>query len=294
MLIDGQPHLLGFGETKTVYIDGDPHVLKFGAPSRELYMGDFPFKGAFGGPPIYATINGVRHEIRLGGPAPEVWMSDPFDASLVQVKIEPDPSYDLSRFMPSLRQGIKPPEEKKGFEKEEFLQKLYSLVDMAGVQGLLARLKQHGVLQNQKPAPTTNHSNNTRRGGPFGRGPRRVDMSPPIPSDDRGEVTDRRPYAPDALKDFKLRSLKMYESTRGALNIDPSRYDNVVDSLFRQRSVCSQCGMHFEELRGEKYNRHLDWHVRQNLKKMHNTAQCQPWYPSIKVCDACSQIGIVF
>lgn len=27
-------------------------------------MGTYPFKGAFGGPPIFATINGVRHEIR--------------------------------------------------------------------------------------------------------------------------------------------------------------------------------------------------------------------------------------
>lgn len=39
-------------------------AFRFGAPSRELYMGNYPFKGAFGGPPIFATINGVRHEIR--------------------------------------------------------------------------------------------------------------------------------------------------------------------------------------------------------------------------------------
>lgn len=44
VLIDGVPHLMSFGETKTVLIDGEPHVLRFGAPSRELYMGDFPFK----------------------------------------------------------------------------------------------------------------------------------------------------------------------------------------------------------------------------------------------------------
>lgn len=42
------------------------------------------------GAPIIATINGRRHEIRLSGPAPEV-------------KIEPEPSYELSRFLAQAR-----------------------------------------------------------------------------------------------------------------------------------------------------------------------------------------------
>lgn len=49
ILIDGERVMMKFGETKTVFIDGQPHQLRFGAPSRELYMGDFPFKGQFGG-----------------------------------------------------------------------------------------------------------------------------------------------------------------------------------------------------------------------------------------------------
>ncbi|CAJ0582439.1 unnamed protein product, partial [Mesorhabditis spiculigera] len=77
---------LAFGESKKVLIDGDEHTIRFGGPSKELFMGDYAFKGTFGGPPIFATINGVRHEIRLGGPAPEV-------------KVEPTPAYELARHL---------------------------------------------------------------------------------------------------------------------------------------------------------------------------------------------------
>jgi hypothetical protein len=91
VIIDGVAHRLAFGEQKQVLIDGGVHFLRFGAPSRELYMGDFPFKGAFGGPPIIATIDGRRHEIRLCGPPPEV-------------RIDPEPSYELMRYMPAIRQ----------------------------------------------------------------------------------------------------------------------------------------------------------------------------------------------
>lgn len=96
---------MGFNESKTVIIDGESHVLRFGAPSRELYMGNFPFKGVFGGAPIIATINGRRHEIRLTGTPPEA-------------KIEQDPSYELARYMESIPQTgsglMKPKPPKKG------------------------------------------------------------------------------------------------------------------------------------------------------------------------------------
>lgn len=91
IIIDGVAHTLAFGESKGILIDGETHILRFGAPSRELYMGNYPFKGSFGGPPIIATINGRRHEIRLCGPAPEV-------------KIEQDPCYELMRYMQTARQ----------------------------------------------------------------------------------------------------------------------------------------------------------------------------------------------
>ncbi|CAD5208813.1 unnamed protein product [Bursaphelenchus xylophilus] len=111
VIIDGVAHRMAFGETKEVNIDGHIHRLRFGAPSRELYMGDFPFKGAFGGPPIMATINGKRHEIRLMGPPPEV-------------KIDQDPCYELMRHMQNARQNDGKKEEKKDMSITELLSKL--------------------------------------------------------------------------------------------------------------------------------------------------------------------------
>jgi hypothetical protein len=104
VIIDGVAYRMSFGETKAVVIDGQTHYLRFGAPSRELYMGDFAFKGVFGGPVIAATINGRRHEIRLSGPPPEV-------------KIEQDPCYELMRNMQNLRQNI--PSETSQSNKED-------------------------------------------------------------------------------------------------------------------------------------------------------------------------------
>jgi len=45
-------------------------------------MGGHPFRGLFGGPPIHATINGVRHKIVLSGPTPDI-------------KLDTVPAYDL-------------------------------------------------------------------------------------------------------------------------------------------------------------------------------------------------------
>ena len=75
-------------------LPSDPGLFTL-SPDKTSYC-----QGAFGGPPIYATINGVRHEIRLGGPAPEV-------------KIEPQPSHDLYRFMSQARTQkpvVRPPQ----------------------------------------------------------------------------------------------------------------------------------------------------------------------------------------
>ncbi|KAI6182073.1 hypothetical protein M3Y97_00341000 [Aphelenchoides bicaudatus] len=125
VIIDGVPHRMAFGETKAVMIDNQTHYLRFGAPSRELYMGDFPFKGVFGGPPIAATINGKRHEIRLCGPPPEV-------------KIEQDPCYELARHMQNIRQNNAP--EMPAAKKEDS--------GAINVAELLNKLKNTGVFEN--------------------------------------------------------------------------------------------------------------------------------------------------
>ncbi|KAI6195943.1 hypothetical protein M3Y94_01049200 [Aphelenchoides besseyi] len=126
VIIDGIAHQLAFNETKPIEIDGQMHYIRFGAPSRELYMGDFPFRGAFGsGPPIVATINGKRHEIRLGGPPPEV-------------KIEQDPCYELARHLQAARMNVNPSIEAPRRVEEE--------KDKLG--DLLAKLQRTGVLDN--------------------------------------------------------------------------------------------------------------------------------------------------
>ncbi|MFH4978327.1 hypothetical protein AB6A40_005036 [Gnathostoma spinigerum] len=220
---------------------------RFGAPSRELYMGNYPFKGAFGGPPIFATINGVRHEIRLSGPPPEV-------------KIEPDPCYELLRHMPR----VGPSASGMGVSSQR------SCADQGAdqntvtmdVKGLLAKLQKSGFL--------TVNVNNKKNEGPSVRGgsdsPNRS-PTPPIPSEHRGEVTERLPKPPTDLMKFSMRALKI-------------RYDSVVESLHQIRHVCPNCGLRFAELRGEKYQRHLDWHFRENLKSKERP-RYRSWYLSL-------------
>lgn len=100
VIIDDVPYSLKFDETKDILIDGQVHKIRFGGPSRELYMGNYPFRGSFGGPEILATINGMKHRILLSGPPPEV-------------KIDPEPSMDLVRFplQPQQQQQILHPPE---------------------------------------------------------------------------------------------------------------------------------------------------------------------------------------
>lgn len=96
VVIDNIVYHLKFEETKEILIDGQVHKIRFGGPSRELYMGNYPFRGSFGGPPIFATVNGVKHKIQLSGPPPEV-------------KIDPEPSHDLLLYVnppvPASNQG---------------------------------------------------------------------------------------------------------------------------------------------------------------------------------------------
>uniref|UniRef100_A0A915PXY4 CID domain-containing protein n=1 Tax=Setaria digitata TaxID=48799 RepID=A0A915PXY4_9BILA len=233
VIIDGVAYQLAFGEEKRVIIDGEEHVLRFGAPSRELYMGTYPFKGAFGGPPIFATINGVRHEIRLGGPPPEV-------------KIEPDPCYELLRYMP--RTGVDGSNRTTAPSGNE----AQATVD---VKGLLAKLQRTGILSALNA--------NNRRDDTGGDSPNRS-VTPPIPSEHRGEVTERLPRPPTDLKSFSMRALRI-------------RYASVVESLHQKRRLCPNCGLRFSELKGERYQQHLDWHFRENLRSS-ESSRCRDWY----------------
>ncbi|CAD5206148.1 unnamed protein product [Bursaphelenchus okinawaensis] len=141
VIIDGVAHRMAFGETKEVSIDGHVHRLRFGAPSRELYMGDFPFKGAFGGPPIMATINGKKHEIRLMGPPPEV-------------KIDQDPCYELTRHMQNARRN----DGARGNTSEMNIKELLSNLQKSGVLNQISQPKtppalSPAVVKRKSPSP---------------------------------------------------------------------------------------------------------------------------------------------
>uniref|UniRef100_A0A0N5AWT2 CID domain-containing protein n=1 Tax=Syphacia muris TaxID=451379 RepID=A0A0N5AWT2_9BILA len=261
VIIDGTAHLLHFGEEKRIIIDGEEHVLRFGAPSRELYMGNYPFKGAFGGPPIFATINGVRHEIRqdlmivkkvkfylisyfrLGGPPPDV-------------KIEPDPCYELLPHMP--RKTNKPVNHI--FICIIFIVEKKSAVD---VKELLANLQKRGILSTFNKATKPSSKKDESRADSPNRS-----ATPPIPSEHRGEVTDRMAKPPSDFKNFSMRALKI-------------RYDSVIEALHKTRQLCPNCGLRFNDLSGTNYQQHLDWHFRENLKSAEKP-HCREWYISFE------------
>jgi len=242
LLIDGVAHTMAFGEARTVYIDGEPHVLRFGAPSREFYIGDFPFKGSFGGAPIIANINGRRHEIRLCGPPPEV-------------KIEQDPSYDLIRFMNEMRRQQQLQQQHSDFKVKE--EKKDSDLD---VKELLSKLQKSGILKQLAKTEEPSTSKTLAASSPA-RG-----ASPPVPSNHRLDIIERRPNPSTAMKEFNMRTF-FY------------RYDSVIQELHRERISCPTCNIEFKE-RGEAYQLHLDEHLKEMVLTNNKgySRRSRPWY----------------
>lgn len=68
------------------------------------------------------------------------------------------------------------------------------------VKGLLAKLQRTGILSAL--------NSNARRDETGGDSPNRP-VTPPIPSEHRGEVTERLPKPPTDLKSFSMRALRM-------------------------------------------------------------------------------------
>ncbi|VDO76434.1 unnamed protein product [Heligmosomoides polygyrus] len=258
VILDGVPHLLHFGESKAVIIDGQEHILRFGAPSRELYLNNFSFKGQFGGAPIVATINGRRHEIRLAGPAPDV-------------KINPDPAYELTAELNRIRAN-KSENKPGGMGRtfREYLENGKPSISEPSLDpfNLLKKLQQSGFLKKPEPAPAPAPSPSTRDRLRQTTTMLR-DSTPPIPSEHSISVLERRSVPTAPLKEFNMRTLKI-------------RYESVVDALHeKQQNACPHCGQRME-LRGERYERHLDWHVKRNLKTFEKASTSRPWYASSK------------
>ncbi|EFO90237.1 hypothetical protein CRE_23696 [Caenorhabditis remanei] len=271
LIIDGTPHLIPFDKPVQVDILGAKHVVKFGAPSRELYIGGHPFKGQFGGPPIIATINGRRHEIRLTGSAPEV-------------RIEPEPAYHLTHFLHKMR------EEKKieiASEKPEKKEDWLSYLKNLQKSGILPPVKSE-TSSNHQPQPPVNQSksgpiNGGHRGGrqnrnqPLSRwgGPTMPAPTQNLDPTPIGIGIEKRNAPPAAITDFNIRLLQI-------------RYDSVVESLMTKRAdACKYCGMRLDDSQGKskEWQDHMDWHVKQNLARHgSNTSSAEipyrQWYPS--------------
>ncbi|CCD65870.1 Polyadenylation and cleavage factor homolog 11 [Caenorhabditis elegans] len=275
LVIDGIPHLLQFDTPTQIDILGSKHMVKFGAPSRELYIGGHPFKGQFGGPPIIATINGRRHEIRLTGSAPEV-------------RIEPEPAYHLTHFLHKMR------EEKKieiASEKPEKKEDWLSYLKNLRTRNILpAPARSPSSPRNQTPPPANlpipGMNNAGQRGGYHNRhqpqqnarwgGANKQQNIPPPPSDPSpiGSGVEKRSAPPAAITDFNIRLLQI-------------RYDSVVDALITKRAdACKFCGMRLDDSQGKskEWQDHMDWHVKQNLARhgSNNSAAVpyRQWYPS--------------
>lgn len=314
VVIDGVAHSLAFGERKSVglphpisfgvekesgvfevSIDGQPHVIRFGAPSRELYMGNYAFRGAFGGPPIYATINGQRHEISLCGPPPEV-------------KIEPEPAHELMRFLNANAAHQRGPA--FDFTASQMRAQLHHqpsaaaptaftnfqgytafphpasapdlpglaaaqpsaqpqpaapAVDFSQINSLLDKLKQSGVLSQSQnpvveaaaPAPAPPPPTTTR------------ETTPPIRCQfhfGEDEVVERRAKPPPNLKDFSIRVLRI-------------RFQSVIDDIYSTAGQrCPNCGLRFQHMmkgtEDSRYRAHLDWHFRENSARR----KSRPWF----------------
>ncbi|CAD6185804.1 unnamed protein product [Caenorhabditis auriculariae] len=236
VIVDGVPYMLSFGETKTIYIDDYPHQIRFGAPSRELYMGEHPFKGQFGGPPIAMKIGQKVHEVRLTGSAPEV-------------KIEPDPSYDLIPLLNKMRASEKKQEVKP------------AAPDVPDPFDLLKKLQRSGYL---KPATMPRPMEQPPRKH-FER--KKAQIVEEAPSADRVEIERRA--TPSSLQEFNMRLLKI-------------RYDSVVGDLLRKRDdACRHCGLRMDGMPkgSEAWMKHMEWHVKRNLSQQENVKK-NPWYPS--------------
>ncbi|KAH7698677.1 Protein PCF-11 a [Aphelenchoides avenae] len=208
-------------------------------------MGNFAFKGAFGGPPIIATINGKRHEIRLCGAPPEV-------------KIEQDPAYELVRHVNIARQSAGPAVP----AKEE------NSKDSLDVKALLKRLQSTGILQKIQDAAkeSGSQSGSRQQRGPPSSSARRETASPPIPSTFRIHSLDRRPSPLSSLGSFSMQLLMV-------------RYDSVIDELHQPRIACPHCGIAFDELYGDAYQRHTDWHVQDTLRlRERGIGRSRPWF----------------
>lgn len=80
---------MGFDGRQAEFLtEGKINRVRLGAPSREIYVNDFPYEAKFGGAHFTAVLEDQKeHKIRIDGPPPQVMISE-------------KPAYDLyERYM---------------------------------------------------------------------------------------------------------------------------------------------------------------------------------------------------
>ncbi|KRY78888.1 Polyadenylation and cleavage factor -like protein 11, partial [Trichinella pseudospiralis] len=306
VIVDGIAYNLAFGESRVITLDGQSVMIRFGAPARELYFGNVPLRGIFGGPPIFIKVNGVKHSILLGGPPPEV-------------KIDTEPSYELLRFLHSghmSRRGMMRQDVKASVNIGKRLQNNNRCEPVANVEIPKPPTVTHINAGSVSHASTSNNSafvnvSNAGAGGGGGGGGASAGIAPPqmtpdairallnrikqvglLPDNQQhsvikpstaitstaaipmpvttwfpdDETVERRKEPTTELKTFNMKYLKI-------------RYQSLIDALYQNKIQCSTCGMRFAVGDSQKYSKHLDWHFKMNRReKAGITASSRPWY----------------
>ncbi|KRZ93319.1 Pre-mRNA cleavage complex 2 protein Pcf11 [Trichinella sp. T8] len=306
VIVDGIAYSLAFGDSRVITLDGQPVVIRFGAPARELYFGNVPLRGIFGGPPIFIKVNGVKHSILLGGPPPEV-------------KIDTEPSYELLRFLHSghmgrrgmMRQDVRASLNiGKRLQNNNRCEPVAANIEIPKPPPAVVAHVNTGAISNTSsnssvsvnvgggggaagataPSQMTPDAirallNRIKQVGLLPDNPHSVKPSTvasaaaamPMPvttwfPDD--ETVERRKEPTTELKTFNMKYLKMWV-----------RYQSLIDALYQNKIQCSTCGMRFAVGDSQKYSKHLDWHFKMNRReKAGITASSRPWYLASEVC----------
>ena len=58
----------------------------------------------------------------------------------------------------------------------------------------------------------------------------------------------------------------------------------MIDALYQTQQRCPNCGLRFDDLKGEKYQRHLDWHFKENQRAQDSSrGVSRQWYFAVEV-----------
>ncbi|KRX38025.1 Pre-mRNA cleavage complex 2 protein Pcf11, partial [Trichinella murrelli] len=287
VIVDGIAYSLAFGDSRVITLDGQPVVIRFGAPARELYFGNVPLRGIFGGPPIFIKVNGVKHSILLGGPPPEV-------------KIDTEPSYELLRFLHSGHMG------RRGMMRQDVRASLNigkRLQNNNRCEPVAANIEipkpPPAVVAHVNTGAISNTSSNSSVSVNVGGGGGAAGATAPSQMTpdairallNRIKQVGLLPDNPHSVKPSTVASaaaaMPMPVTTWFPDDETVERRKEPTTELktFNMKYLKITCGMRFAVGDSQKYSKHLDWHFKMNRReKAGITASSRPWYLASEVC----------